>query len=126
MESAADPANPADTEIIVESDSEVEVDLRNIPEAAEDDTAMEEGNAPSGQRRRRHQVGPTEVEEPTGDEKKLGFSTHYESFNICGWVLCLLITRKGDKARSSAMNELKQPLMEEWISTQAQTAMDED
>lgn len=126
MESAADPANPADAEIIVESDSEVEVDLRNIPEAAEDDTAMEEGNALSGQRRKRHQIGPTEVEEPTGDEKKLGFSTHYESFNICGWVLCLLISRKVDKARSSAVNEPKQPLMEEWISTQAQTAIDED
>lgn len=116
-------ANPGDAEVIIESDEEPEVDLHNIPQAAEGDN--EERNISSGTRRGA-EAFQTENEHPEVDEKKLGLSTHYESFNIWGWVLCLLITRKGDKARPTASTEPKQPLMEEFISTQAQTVLDED
>lgn len=119
--SATDSSRPTDIEVIPDSDDEPEFDLHDIPQAAENEA--EESRSSSRSRRKRVEVESPVPEE--GDEKKLGFSTHYESFNICGWVLCLLITRKGDRARSSA-TEPKQPLMEEWISTQAQTAVDED
>lgn len=117
--------NPTEAEVIIESDEEPEVVLHNIPQAIEGDNEEEE--TPSVARRKRGaeaiQAGN---EEPEVDEKKLRFSTHYESFNICGWVLCLLITRKGDKARTTASREPKQPLMEEFISTQAHTVLDDD
>lgn len=116
----------ANTEIIIESDDEADLDLYEIPQAPEDDKAAEHSEQSSKRTRatRKRKFQDDEVDE---DEKKLGFSTHYESFNIWGWVLCLLITRKGDRAKPSvATAEPKQPLMEEWISTQAQTGIDED
>lgn len=119
-ESATDSSKPIDVEVIPDSDDEPEFDLHNIPQAVEDEP--EESNS-SSRRRRRVPMESPELEDK--DEKKLGFSTHYESFNICGWVLCLLITRKGDRARPNA-TEPKQPLMEKWISTPAQTTVDED
>lgn len=115
-------AGPADAEVIIESDDEAMVDLQQIPQASEEDNA-DEPKRSSGRRARK----PKANDEDTTDEKKLGFSTHYESFKTYNWVLCLLITRKGDRARKNAVTEQpKQPLMEEWISTQAQTAIDED
>lgn len=121
-EDSAVPAQSTRAEVILDSDdSEAEVDLRNIPEAAEDANSVEA--IMLSDIGMKAQAG----EEPAGDEKKLRFSTHYESFNITGWVLCLLITRKVDRALSrTATTEPKQPLMEEWISTQAQTGLGED
>lgn len=120
-ESATDSSKPIDVEVIPDSDDEPEFDLRNIPQAQDE---PEESEPSPRRKKRRLQTESPEAEDK--DEKKLGFNTHYESFNICGWVLCLLITRKGDRARASEATEPKQPLMEEWISTQAQTAVDED
>ncbi|KAJ5661225.1 uncharacterized protein N7484_000597 [Penicillium longicatenatum] len=111
---AADPANPE----VVDSDSDPEFNLRDIPEATDDGSA--DNDPPS--RKRKREASDLLVTANT-DEKKLGFNTHYESFNISGWVLCLIISRKGDQARSNvATSEPKQPLMEQWISTQAQGA----
>ncbi|CAP94731.1 hypothetical protein E8E15_008717 [Penicillium rubens] len=124
-DTAANPVNPGDGEIMIESDSEPDLGLHNIPESADE-------VVPGDRRRssRRTQANrEDQVPEDTGsDEKKLGFSTHYESFNIYGWVLCLLITRKGDKTRPSAVasESNRQPLMEEWISTQAQVSVDDE
>jgi hypothetical protein len=121
-EDSAGPAKSARAEVILDSDdSEAEVDLSNIPEAAG------YGNGPEAIALSEIGTEPQTGEEPTGDEKKLRFSTHYESFNITGWVLCLLITRKGDRAQGrTATSEPKQPLMEEWISSQAQTGLGDD
>lgn len=116
----------ADAEVIIESDEEPEVDLHNIPQAAEGDHEPPESNTSTRRGRGGDEAIQAETEEPSADEKKLRFSAHYESFNICGWVLCLLITRKCDRARPHAAAEPKQPLMEEWISTQAQTGIGED
>jgi hypothetical protein len=55
------------------------------------------------------------------DKKKLGFKTTYEGFSIWGWVLCLLVTRKGVPTKKKTENNAGQVLMEEWItSTQQQ------
>jgi len=111
----ADAAGSADAGIVLESDSEPDVDLQDIPQAMGDDDRSDEK--------------PAQTEDTAGDdEKKLRFSTHYESFNICGWVLCLLVTRKGDQTstRTAGSEDHRQPLMEEWISTQAQGSVGED
>lgn len=118
-DTAENPGISADGEIMIESDSEPDLELHDIPESADD--------VASGDRKRKNK-GSGAGYDAGNDEKKLRFSTHYESFNICGWVLCLLISRKGGKARSSAgvSESTRQPLMEEWISTQAQASVDED
>lgn len=113
---ATDAANPE----VIDSDSDPEFDLRDIPEATDDGNG---GNDPPSRKRKRKASDLMGTEKM--DEKKMGFSTHYESFNISGWVLCLLISRKGDQARPNvATSEPKQPLMEQWISTQAQAGED--
>ncbi|OAX78438.1 hypothetical protein ACJ72_07253 [Emergomyces africanus] len=66
--------------------------------------------------------------EPGEDDKKLSLATSYKGFTIWGRILCLLITRKGGRARPKA-NEAApagQALMEEWISTQAPQEFEED
>lgn len=114
--------NTADAGIVVDSDEEGEegIDLHNIPAANDQDDTMSiagERAAPQAQ----------SLQEPDEDEKKLRFRTNYESFNIYGWVLCLLVTRKGDATRQAVSAEPKgQVLMEEWMSTQAQGGLDEE
>jgi hypothetical protein len=57
------------------------------------------------------------AEDPVGDEdkKKLGFKTTYDGFSIWGWVLCLLVTRKGGPSQKKSDSNAAQALMEEWI-----------
>jgi hypothetical protein len=95
-------------EILVESDDEADVSLSNIPEATETE-------------------GVDENEEDTED-KKFRLTTSYEGFSIWGWILCLLVTRKGTKTipATSASAGSGQALMEEWIGTQVQADLDED
>lgn len=127
-------AGSADAGILVESDDEAESSLHNIPAATDDNdtskrqTETEEPDAsPERQRTSKRQKGKQTVQNADEDEKKLRFRTKYESFNIYGWVLCLLVTRKGDIARKATPFEPKrQVLMEEWMSTQAQGDMDEE
>ncbi|KAE8311517.1 hypothetical protein BDV41DRAFT_578606 [Aspergillus transmontanensis] len=121
----------ADAGILVESDSESNIDLRDIPQATAeendkkgkrhrdtDEAVDTTANSRSSKRRK--------DEEP--DDKKLRFRTNYEGFNIYGWTLCLLVTRKGDKVRAStgSSEPTCQALMEEWMSTQAQGDVDEE
>lgn len=115
--------NTADAGIVVDSDEEGEegIDLHNIPAAndQDDDTISTVGEQAASQART--------LQKPDEDEKKLRFRTNYESFNIYGWVLCLLVTRKGDATRQAVSAEPKgQVLMEEWMSTQAQGGLDEE
>lgn len=54
------------------------------------------------------------------DKKKLAFKTTYEGFSIWGWVLCLLVERKGGPGKKTSGADA-QALMAEWItSTQQQ------
>lgn len=57
---------------------------------------------------------------PEDDKKKLGFTTSYDGFNIWGFILCLLVERKGGPGKKphSKGEGNAQALMEEWISTQ--------
>ena len=132
-------ATTAETGILVESDDEAgEPDLHNIPPASADDEddvstnkrSAEDSNTPDNQRASKRQKGKQiepPIQDDEEDEKKLRFRTNYESFNIYGWVLCLLVTRKGDAARKEAPSEPKrQVLMEEWMSTQAQGGLEEE
>ncbi|RMD43897.1 hypothetical protein DV735_g1248, partial [Chaetothyriales sp. CBS 134920] len=52
-----------------------------------------------------------------GDKKKLGFNTVYDGYSIWGFVLCLLVERKGSAVQKAKQGHA-QALMEEWISTQ--------
>ncbi|KAL4754224.1 hypothetical protein BDW72DRAFT_167001 [Aspergillus terricola var. indicus] len=112
-----------DTGILVESDSESELNMDAIPRA----DSEEEDNAAEGQRAKRKRNEQLQ-ESHEGEDKKMRFRTNYEGFNIHGWMLCLLVTRKGnkEKARVEAAEPKRQALMEEWISTQAQGDLDED
>lgn len=62
------------------------------------------------------------------DKKKLLFNTTYDGFNIWGFILCLLVERKGTMTKplsgGGTGGGSAQALMEEWISTQQ--AQDED
>ncbi|KAL4923059.1 uncharacterized protein BDV17DRAFT_25374 [Aspergillus undulatus] len=118
----ADGGQP-DAGILVESDSESELKLDDIPQTGAD----EADGTSEGQRSKGKRDGPL-LEADESEDKKLGFRTNYESFNIHGWLLCLLVTRKGDKgkARTETAEPKRQVLMEEWISTQAQGDLDEE
>jgi hypothetical protein len=128
-----DEPEPGPT-VLVESDEEPQVNLKDIPDAAGDTEdnrlsrrrgrrrgtsgeASDDGSHPS----KRKKADLSSARLITEDEKKLGFDTVYEGFSIWGWVLCLLITRKVGKPRDGkATVVLTGPaLMEEWISTQA-------
>lgn len=115
--------------VLVESDNESGINLAGVPEATEvkgtEDhpkrrRASGDEMHPASKRKR-----PAQLSE---DDKKLGLSTTYDGFNIWGWVLCLLVTRKGEKARTAkaASEASGQVLMEEWISTQTPGDLDED
>jgi len=128
-------AGSADTGILVESDDETQPNLHNIPAATDDDTSTKRPAetdsplaSPERQRTSKRQKSKQAVsDEEDQDEKKLRFQTNYESFNIYGWILCLLVTRKGVVAKQADTAEPKrQVLMEEWMSTQAHGDMDEE
>ncbi|KLJ08130.1 hypothetical protein EMPG_16419 [Blastomyces silverae] len=137
--------------IIPESDDESPINLQDIPTATAP-VADEEGIGirPSTSRRRRREnrtetsanieTGSDDEDthaakrkktqiEPTPepqDDKKLRLTTTYKGFTIWGRILCLLVTRKGDRARSKPdAAPAGQALMEEWISTQAPQEFEE-
>ncbi|KPI45626.1 uncharacterized protein AB675_510 [Cyphellophora attinorum] len=60
------------------------------------------------------------------DKKKLAFTTTYDGFNIWGFVLVLMVERKGGpgKKTSSKGEAHGQALMEEWIATQREQLED--
>lgn len=114
-----------DNGILVESGSESEFNIRAVPQAGSE----EEDGPPGGKRMKRKRKRDESLpESPEHEDKKLRFKTNYEGFNIHGWMLCLLVTRKSDKgkARVEATEPKRQILMEEWISTQAQGDLDEE
>ncbi|RJE17586.1 hypothetical protein PHISCL_10078 [Aspergillus sclerotialis] len=112
--------------ILVESDSD-DVDIGGIPEATvneRDGDRTPNSERPSTRRKRKQPSRPLESE--PNEDKKLRYRTNYESFNIYGWVLCLLVTRKGSKTQTAPSEPNRQALMEEWISTQVPGDVDEE
>lgn len=127
--------NVDNTRIVPDSDSETGFDLHNIPQASADvvgDSQSEQSvdlneNQHAAEERRTRDQSPR-GSDISVEEKKPRFRTNYEGFNIWGWVLCLLVTRRGEKALSKASTSgpSRQALMEEWMSTQAEADLDED
>lgn len=61
------------------------------------------------------------------DKKKLGFQTTYEGFSIWGWVLCLLIARRGENTKNTAdADGVGQQMMEKWIASTQLELNDEE
>ncbi|KAF9884305.1 hypothetical protein FE257_001883 [Aspergillus nanangensis] len=138
-------AATAETGIVIEESDTEDQDLRHIPEArsdADDDddddddvpakrpreVDAEDQDRLSGTRAAKRRRDDDDDDNDDDDDKKMHFKTNYEGFNMFGWVLCLLVTRKGDKAgvQAASAEPPNQALMEEWISTQAQGDLDED
>ncbi|RAK97804.1 uncharacterized protein BO80DRAFT_413766 [Aspergillus ibericus CBS 121593] len=120
-------------EILIESDEEgSEVQMQNIPHASDVHHDTGSGNKrqqeadDSPDRQRGSKRRKDELQAADEEDKKMRFRTNYEGFNIYGWVLCLLVTRKGDRAETKASEPGRQVLMEEWISTQAQGDLPEE
>lgn len=78
-----------------------------------DISSDEERPGRKGRKRRRVE------EEDEGDDqkKKLGLRTGYEGFSIYGRILCLIVKRKGVKARGDRIAGGSE-MLENWVSTQ--------
>ncbi|PWY78568.1 hypothetical protein BO94DRAFT_182725 [Aspergillus sclerotioniger CBS 115572] len=125
-------------EILIESDDEdhgVGVQMQDIPHASDMDQDKRVGtkrqqavdDSPERQRVSKRRKDEEFLPQVAEEDKKMRFRTNYEGFNIYGWVLCLLVTRKGDRTGTKAPAEPgRQVLMEEWISTQAQGDLPEE
>jgi hypothetical protein len=85
---------------------EVDSDSSDGFEAMDENTALSNGNS------------YPDVED---DKKKLAMNTSYDGFSIYGRILCLVVTRKGDKTTNSGATQVGgQDMMKDWIvSTQA-------
>lgn len=85
---------------------EVDSDSSDGFEAMDENTASSTGNS------------YPDVED---DKKKLAMNTSYDGFSIYGRILCLVVTRKGDKTTNSGTTQVGgQDMMKDWIvSTQA-------
>lgn len=114
-------------EILVESGDEAEIETSRPPVNLSD--IPEAGASDDEERTAKHEDDGDEIT----DDKKFQLTTSYDGFAIWGWVLCLLVTRKGRKGRtgtaaagSDGTVTSGQALMEEWIGTQMQPVLDED
>jgi hypothetical protein len=107
------PSNDDDPVVIREdSDGEDEAALADILSVDSDNSEVME---PPTKRQKQRASGDHESD----DKKKLGFQTSYNGFSIWGWVLCLLVERKGVPGKRSD-DTSAQALMQEWISSQQQ------
>ena len=96
----------ADPVMIREESDDDDLEISDIPAARDGDGSDPEDDFERGPDRQ-------------DDKKKLGFNTTYDGFNIWGFVLCLLVERRGGPGnKSNAGGGHAQALMEEWISTQ--------
>lgn len=117
----ADKLTGTDKEpVLIREESDDEADLipfDNIPSANDSADDGEPSKKPA--RNSTHRQG-AERDVDEDDKKKLTFKTSYEGFSIWGWVLCLLVDRKGGPGKKASGPDA-QALMAEWItSTQLQ------
>src|SRR2546423_10848035 len=87
------------------------VALDKIPSASGEADDEDERPMKRAQHRARSQASEEGIDED--DKKKLAFKTTYEGFSIWGWVLCLLVDRKGGPGKKVD----SQALMAEWITS---------
>jgi hypothetical protein len=120
MTSNANKLTGADKEpVLIRDESDDETDLMPLDKIPSAQDGAEDDEPP--QKRARNSGGQQLVEElEEDDKKKLAFRTSYEGFSIWGWVLCLLVDRKGGPGKKASGIDA-QALMAEWItSTQLQ------
>ncbi|PNS14255.1 hypothetical protein CAC42_6768 [Sphaceloma murrayae] len=126
--------------VVLREESSEEVRLEDIPAAPNDGrgtdgqpvdvSSDEEDIAPArnGRKRKRQGGERDEAEDGEDEKKKLGMKTEYEGFAIYGRILCLIVKRKGVKARAEAPVGSSQ-MLENWVSTQVDkdgVGMDDD
>jgi hypothetical protein len=112
---------------------------RKTPDPEEDDALFVSSSdeetfatqrAAPRKRRRVDDAQATDDEGPEAggddDKKKLTLNTSYDGFSIYGRILCLIVTRKGQKKDSGAKGSVADTpalggsqMMEQWVSTQA-------
>ena len=114
-------APETETPVLVEAE-EPAISLQDIPDNIPDEAGSRSTRI--GKRKREDTPEEEEEEAESLDEKKLGFNTTFEGFNIWGWILCLIVGRR-DTAKANTGSESNQALMEEWICTQAPQNYDE-
>ena len=90
-----------------------------VDQASESDDGTEAMDAEISQRKRLETDMIGEGEDQ--DKKKLGFNTSYDGFSIYGRILCLVVKRRGGKAKTglTASDNAGQQMLENWVSTQA-------
>jgi hypothetical protein len=106
--------------VLIREESDDEADMIPLDRIPSANDSADDGESP--QKRARKRAGRPGAEEDVDedDKKKLAFQTSYEGFSIWGWVLCLLVDRKGGPGKKAPGPEA-QALMAEWItSTQLQ------
>ena len=117
MVSNANKLTGNDTEpVVIQEESDDETNLMSIDDIPSEQDDVEDVERP----RKRTRTGRLSQAAEEDDKKKLAFRTTYEGFSIWGWVLCLLVERKGGPGNQAAGHDA-QALMAEWItSTQQQ------
>lgn len=93
------------------------------PVIVDDDISDDEGFqtqwAPASRKTKTEDPGNDEAD-GDDDKKKLALKTAYDGFNIYGRILCLVVKRKGSKAKVTGVaDQSGQMMMENWVSTQA-------
>ncbi|KAL8850978.1 MAG: hypothetical protein Q9221_004061 [Calogaya cf. arnoldii] len=131
IEATADP-------VVVREESQEEkiMNLADIPAADEEqirtsasaedatlfvsDASEHESNDETPRMRKtlqRHDESPSDVDPPTDDKKKIGMNTSYDGFSIYGWILCLVVKRRGNVKGKDPARGVGQAMMEEWIAS---------
>ena len=106
--------------ILIREESDDEADLIPLDKIPSANESADNDEPPKKRARNSARRPGAEKDMNEDDKKKLAFKTSYEGFSIWGWVLCLLVDRKGGSGRKVSGPDA-QALMAEWItSTQLQ------
>ncbi|KAF2151921.1 hypothetical protein K461DRAFT_294787 [Myriangium duriaei CBS 260.36] len=118
---------PVDVDsVVLREEDEDEVNLMDIPAAPAEGTTGEVIDVSSGEeqagpvwkgKKRKRGGAEVEVDADEDKKKKLGLRTGYEGFSIYGRILCLIVKRKGVKARGDRIAGGSE-MLENWVSTQ--------
>ena len=106
--------------VLIREESDDEGDLIPFDKIPSANDSVDDDEYPKKRARNSAPQQGAERDVDEDDKKKLAFKTSYEGFSIWGWVLCLLVDRKGGPGKKASGPDA-QALMAEWItSTQLQ------
>jgi hypothetical protein len=101
--------------VLIREESDDEMDLIALDKIPSAQDSVEDDEPPQKRALNSGRQQPVEELEED-DKKKLAFRTSYEGFSIWGWVLCLLVDRKGGPGKKASGIDA-QALMAEWITS---------